>query len=100
MSVLAIYANVPATWRQVTGFTESGQPIHTDSAILTLWEERRRLVRDGKDEQVVSEAAAFTEAKVRAGDVLVDPDGRAWRVITVSVHRDIDGSELFREAML
>lgn len=96
--MIGVYLAQTATWRRRTGQDEYGQPsFATDATIACRWEWKRRVVRSLAGDEVVSEARVFTRDTVLAGDVLVDPAGRAWTVITTSPQYALDGSELFRE---
>jgi len=95
--VIGDYCNQSVTWRHVTSRDEFSDPSYAaDQPIKVRWEAKRRLVRDGKGDQVVSEARVFTDAAVEPGDVLVY-GGREWPVIAVGQATGLDGSELFRE---
>jgi hypothetical protein len=98
-SVIDDYTNQTITWKAKNGHNLSGQPTFAaDAAIQGRWEETRRLVRNVKGEEVVSEAMCVTSAAVKVGDHLVDVAGREWEILAVSVRSDLDGNELFREA--
>lgn len=90
-----------ATWRRRTGQDQYGKPAFApDATVACRWEWKRRMVRSISGDEVVSEARVFTRAAVGAGDVLVDPAGRAWTVIAAGPQYALDGSELFREVAL
>lgn len=95
------YLAQTATWRRRTGQDGYGVPTFAaDASIACRWEWKRRLVRSLTGDEIVSEARVFTRDAVNAGDVLVDPAGRAWAVISASPQYGLDGSELFREVAL
>lgn len=90
------YLNQTATWQQVTGLNEYGEPITTCQAIKVRWEGKRRLVRDKQGQEVVSEARFFCLEAVQPGD-LVEYGGKEWTVIAVSETPDLDGQVIYRE---
>lgn len=95
------YLSQTATWRRRTGQDEYGKPTFAaGETIACRWEWKRRMVRTLSGDEAVSEGRAFTVAAVNAGDVLVDPAGRAWAVISASPQYGLDGAELFREVSI
>lgn len=101
--------NQSATWRQQDGtYTLEGQPnfkpdqaLAPDSALGGVrWEHSRRIVRNPRGEEVVSEARVFTLAAVEPNDQLIDEADRAYVVITVSPKMGLDGTENHREVYL
>ena len=90
------YLNQIATWKRVTGQNMYGEPKTEEKEIKVRWEGKRRLVRDNKGREVVSEARVFCVEPVKPGDLL-EYAGREWPVIAVSTVPGLDGSESHRE---
>ena len=90
------YLNQIATWKRVTGQNMYGEPKTEEKEIKVRWEGKRRLVRDNKGREVVSEARVFCVEPVKPGDIL-EHGGREWPVIAVSTVPGLDGSESHRE---
>lgn len=88
--------NQTAVWKRVTGKNEYGEPITVDADIKVRWEGKRRLVRNKKGEEVVSEARVFCRENVQPGDLL-KYGGREWPVISISETPGLDGTVLYRE---
>lgn len=97
---LVAYASTVLTWRQYSGRQVDGTPNYRDSQILVVWDEKDRLVRNAKGEEIVAGGRAMTTAAVRAGDALVDELGRTWRVVDLTIHRDWLGTERWREVFV
>lgn len=99
--MIGVYLSQTAVWRRRAGQDEYGKPTFApDTSIACRWEWKRRLVRTLSGDEVVSEARVFLRDAVGAGDVLVDPAGRAWTVISASPQYALDGAELYREVAL
>lgn len=95
------YANQTITWKRRTGQNAYNEPTFApDASIKVRWEDKRRLVRSFTGEEVISEATIYTESLVEPNDVLIDPDGREWTVITKGKSPDLDGGDLFRKVMV
>ncbi len=95
------YLAQTTTWRRRAGQDAYGKPTFAaDETIACRWEWTRRMVRTLSGDEVVSEGRVFTRDVVNAGDMLVDPAGRAWTVIASSPQVALDGSELFREVAI
>ena len=90
------YLNQIATWKRVTGQNMYGEPKTEEKEIKVRWEGKRRLVRDNKGREVVSEARVFCVEPVKPGDIL-EHGGREWPVIAVSTAPGLDGKENHRE---
>lgn len=60
---------------------------------------KRKLIRDNTGREVVSEITVYTQAGVETGDRLTI-DGSKYTVLRASTHKDIDGTETFREVVL
>ena len=90
------YLNQRAVWKRKTGQNEYGEPVTKQKTIKVRWEGKRRLVRDNKGREVVSEARVFCVAPVKPGDIL-EHGGREWPVIAVSTVPGLDGKESHRE---
>lgn len=90
------YLNQTATWKQVTGLNEYGEPVTTSQVIKVRWEGNRRLVRDKQGQEVVSEARVFCLEAVQPGDVL-EYGGKDWPVIAVSEIPGLEGNTAYRE---
>lgn len=94
--MIELYLNQTATWKQVIGLNEYGEPITTSQPIKVRWEGKRRIVRDRQGQEVVSEARVFCLEPLQPGDILND-GARDWPVITVSECPDLAGNVLYRE---
>lgn len=94
------YLTQSITWKRRTGQNSYNEPTFTTSSIKVRWVDKRRFVRKFTGEEVISESTIYTQALVEPGDVLVDPDGREWTVLTKSKSPELDGSELFRKVMV
>lgn len=97
--MIANYLSQTAIWKRVTGHDLFGQPVTAQQSIPVRWEGVRRVVRNAKGEEVVSEARVFTTAPVQPGDILFF-NGRDWPVLAVSEYTTLDGQILYREAAL
>lgn len=98
--MLDLYANQNIPWKKRTGTKPNGQPEFAPVQIIKgRFEYSRKLVRNMKGEQVVSQAFVMTGAPVGLGDVLTW-DGRDWTVLTLSVQYGLMGEELHREVRL
>lgn len=94
------YFNTPIDWKQRSGVKDNGTSVlAVPKQIMTQLEFKRKLVRNEKGEQVVSEATVRTDAQIKAADVLTI-DGRDWTVITADPIRGLGGSVLYYEANL
>lgn len=91
------YLNQKAVWRKVIGRDAFTQPVFADPiSIQVRWEGKRRLVRDTRGQEVVSEARVFCLEAVQPGDKL-EYGGRAWTVIAVNEIPDLAGVVVLRE---
>jgi len=92
--------NTYIDWKHRTGNKDNGAPIF-DAAkqIASRVEFKRRLIRNEKGEQVVSEATIFTAVRVDTGDTLTI-DGRDWVVISSYPHSGLSGMLLYYEVAL
>lgn len=91
------YLKQTATWKKIVsvgGYPPT--PQEPGTSIKARWEEKRRLVRNAKGQEVVSEARAFCLEAVQPGDVL-NYNGRDWIVIAVSEAVDLGGTIRYRE---
>lgn len=96
--MMTSYLSQQSAWKQRTGSDGYGQPVYAAEATIPCrWEQKRSLTRDAQGNEVVSEARVYVTAAVAVNDQLIDPDGRAWTVITVWVRRGLAGTEEFRE---
>jgi len=100
--LLELFAMQDIGWRHRTGIKDNGAAIYSPAApedptiIKGRVEASRRLVRNEKGEQVISQAYVMTTASVELGDVLVW-QGREWPVLTVDIATGLLGAELHRE---
>ena len=90
------YLNQTAIWKRVVGQNMYGEPETEEKEIRVRWEGKRRLVRDNKGREVVSEARVFCVEPVKPGDLL-EYAGREWPVIAVSTVPGLDGIDNHRE---
>lgn len=96
------YLNQIVTWKPNSGFNEAAEPISSTSQMIKVrWENRRKLVRDlrqnNRDRQeVISEAFFFCKEDVKPGDIVVY-DNKEWFVITVDEIPDLNGVISHRE---
>lgn len=89
--------NQTATWKQKTGQDAYSQPTFAaDRTINVRWENKRRLVRNSKGQEVVSEARVFCIEAINPDDVFTF-GGRDWPVIAVLEDPDLAGTVLYRE---
>jgi hypothetical protein len=95
--MIAEYLNQTATWKRVIGENEWAEPITETQTIKVRWEGKRRLVRDKKGQEIVSEARFFCLEDVQTGDI-IEYEGREWTILTVSEKVDFDGNLIYREA--
>ncbi|MGB9613898.1 MAG: hypothetical protein ACPL3B_00120 [Fervidobacterium sp.] len=89
------FLNQTAILKTATGFNEYGEPITDNKIIHIRWEGHRKLVRDNKGNEVVSEARFFTLEPIKPVDI-VEYGGEEWTVITVSGIPDLDGELVYR----
>lgn len=90
-----------AIWKPAIGRDAYGTPQYgADTLIACRWEWKRRLVRNAAGQEVVSEGRVFLTAPVKVGDGLIDPEGRAWTVLTSSPQAGLAGRELYREVTI
>ena len=94
--MIKLYLNQDAIWKRVTARNEYGEPLTAEANIKVRWEGKRRLVRNARGQEVVSEARVFCTEPVYPGDLL-EYSGREWPVIAVSVASGLDGMESHRE---
>ncbi len=103
--LLNTYANIDIGWRKRTGNKDNGTPIYdpprpdppvTFKANVDF---TRRLIRDAKGEQIISETCVMTTEKVNEGDVL-EIFGREWVVLKCTPILGLVGGELHREVYL
>ena len=103
--MIELYANQVIGWRMRTGIKDNGAPIYdpappaSPAMIRGLVETRRRLVRNEKGEQVLSDTLAVIKEPVNEGDALVW-QGREWPVLAVKIVYGLTGAELHREVSL
>lgn len=91
----------PTIWQVVSGYDRYGQRImHDPQTIPARWDWARSVVANAEGEQVTSEAKVIVVAAVTPDDLLTDPSGRAWAVISTHSYSDLDGNEEFRECYL
>lgn len=100
--MLDLFAMQDIGWRRRTGIKDNGAAIYSPAApedptvIKGRVESSRRLVRNEKGEQVISQAYVMTTALIELGDMVVW-QGREWPVLTVDIETDLMGKELHRE---
>ncbi|MTV47758.1 hypothetical protein GJ688_02015 [Heliobacillus mobilis] len=94
--MIRAYLNQKAIWRQVTGKDINNDPKTEDKEIAVRWEGRRRLVRDKRGQEVVSEARVYCLEPVQPGDFLIW-QGVDWPVIAVSEVPGLGGKVSHRE---
>ena len=97
------FLNQEVTWLKHTGQDAYGQPQFDEVPIKVRWEGSRRLVRNEKGEQVVSETKVFalepiTKSKDRQDQL--KKDGETFPVIAVSELPDRRGNIHHREVRL
>lgn len=103
--MLELYANQEFGWRHRTGTKDNGTAIFNPArpaAPLTVKgriDYKRRLIRNEKGEQVVSEARVLTMSAVDVGDIVVI-GGREWPVLKAGPEFGLLGEELHREVFL
>ncbi len=103
--MISTYANQSIGWRRRTGIKDNGTPIYDPAppappdTIKASVDFSRRLIRNAKGEEVVSEACVMTKAKVNEGDKL-EIFGREWAVLKCNPIPDLFGNELHREVYL
>ncbi|NLW89992.1 MAG: hypothetical protein GXY34_00100 [Syntrophomonadaceae bacterium] len=89
--------NQSAVWKHVTGHNGYGEAIFDDPVTVKVrWEGKRRLVRNKKGEEVVSEAIVYCLEAVQPGDSLEYED-LEWIVINVTEATGFDGTVWHRE---
>lgn len=95
-----LYASFKIAWKRRTGIKDNGVPILEPMPPLRgRVSYKRRLIRDARGEQVVSEALVMTMTDVRPGDVITW-DGRDWPVIAVTTQYGLHETVLHREVSL
>lgn len=100
-----MYANMSIGWRRWTGTKDNGTPIYTPAppdppeTIKGNLSYKRRLIRNEKGEEVVSEACVMTKAAINAGDKL-EIFGREWVVQMCHPIIGLFDKELHREVYL
>ena len=97
------FLNQDAIWLKHTGTSDYGEPTFSEIAIKVRWEGSRRLVRNEKGEEVVSEARVFaldpiTKTKQRQDRLKID--GEEFPIISVATHPDRRGRIHHREVRL
>lgn len=73
---------------------------YSEQTIRTRWTPKVQQVSTPSGEQVTSDTAVLTKAKVRPGDRLRDEDGVDWPVQSVLIYHDLEGSLHFYECYL
>jgi hypothetical protein len=92
--------NTEIGWKSRTGSKDNGAAILGEGTqIKASVEFKRKLVRNTKGEQVISEATICTTQAVTTGDILTI-DGRDWTVIMSDPVRGLGGSVLYYEVNL
>jgi hypothetical protein len=95
--MIGAYLNQTVLWKRRMGVNRHAEPIFSEPISINVrFEGKRRMVRDAKGQDVVSEALVFCREDVQPGDVLVY-EGREWTVITVSPVPDLSGRISHRE---
>lgn len=95
--MIGSYLNQTAVWRRTVARNKYGEPVFAAPvSIAVRWEGRRRLVRDRRGQEVVSEARVFCLEAVQPGDIL-GYNSREWIVIAVSEVLDLDGAVRYWE---
>ena len=106
MSSLAdTYANQPIGWRRCVDYKDNGAAIYDpprDEAPDIIYAQAtytRRLIRNAKGDEVISEGYLITSTPVNEGDMLIIDD-REWTVQAAEPIRGLFGEELHREVYL
>lgn len=95
-----LYAAQAIPWKKRTDIKDNGAAVLAPmKPIKGRFEYKRRLIRDAKGEQIVSEAFVMTMTDVQPGDVIVW-DGRDWPVVSVTTAVGLHGTVLHREVSL
>jgi hypothetical protein len=103
--LLELYAHETIGWRRRINTKDNGTPVFEPArpaapeAIKASVDHTRRLIRNEKGEQVVSEGCVLTAKRVNEGDVLAI-DGREWTVQKTTPAKDMFGNVLHYEAYL
>jgi hypothetical protein len=98
--MISAYLTQTAQWKKRTGQNRHAEPIYSDPITIKVrFEGKRRIVRDTKGHEILSEAYAFCIEDVQPGDILTC-EGREWPVIAVSSKPDLSGKVSHREVAL
>ena len=97
--MLSAYCNQTITLKTKTSIDAYNQATYTTSSVKARFEYKRKVVRNKKGEEVVSEARAYTKTAVKPDDVITF-DSVDWTVIAVSNMTDINGLIVGYEVML
>jgi len=91
------YLRQSAILLKKTGQNEFGESLFSSSAINVRWENRTKVIRDSKGQEVVSEARFFCLEEVRPGDK-IEFSGRKWEIVSVAESVDLNGATMYRVA--
>lgn len=104
-SLIDVYTNQKIGWRKRVGTNGDGTPSYDPpkpappTIINTQVTYTRRLIRNAKGEEVVSEGYLITSEPVIEGDMLIIDD-REWTALSAPIIRGLLGEELHREVYL
>lgn len=87
--------NQEAIWKQATGNNGYESTYAEPVAIKVRWEDKKRLIRNKRGEEVESIARVFCKREVEEGDVL-EYEGKAWPVLDAEKPTGLDGKVLYR----
>lgn len=95
--MISSYLNQTIALKSLSSIDEYGQPAYTSINIPARFEFQRKIVRDGRGVETVSEARLFTKNVIKPDDVITF-SGRNWPVISVSEQYGLSGELSHYEA--
>ena len=95
--MITSYLNRTIALKSLASTDEYGQPVYTSINIPARFEFQRKIVRNGRGVETVSEARLFTKNVIKPDDVITF-SGRTWTVISVSEQYGLSGELSHYEA--
>ncbi|AVX21599.1 hypothetical protein SAMN02745885_01652 [Carboxydocella sporoproducens DSM 16521] len=91
------YLRQSAILLKKTGQNEFGESLFSSLAINVRWENRIKVIRDSRGQEVVSEARFFCLEEVKPGDK-IEYASRRWEIVSVTESVDLNGAIMYRVA--
>lgn len=100
MSMISDKMNATALYKHRQGYDDTGSPLYDEPASISCRiEDDRRVVKDSKGNEVVSERVLYTEQEIGPNDAIV-LDGKDISVIRVAKKDSLYGGYDHTEARL